>query len=207
VSVPVGVIDLGTGNLYSVLRGFERAGGAPVVVRTAEEIRAAPRLVLPGVGSFADASRRLAGANLAPLLRERVAKGVPLFGICLGLQLLFEEGEEDGLSPGLGLMQGRVVKLKGGPGLAIPHMGWQRLQVRVPTALLPPDESPWMYFSHSYRVDAPRAIVAADVVHGESIPALVAKGRVFGLQPHPEKSGPAGSIILRSFLSLEGAGR
>lgn len=205
MSVPVGVVDLGTGNLYSVLRGLERAGAAPVLVRSAAEIRRAPRLVLPGVGAFADAAGRARELGLRELLREAEADGAPVLGICLGMQILFEEGHEDGVSEGLGLLPGRVVRLAGGPGLAVPHVGWQRLEVRAPCALVERHEAPWFYFSHSFRADAAEAgDVSATVEHGETIPAVVARGRLFGLQPHPEKSGAAGRVLLERFLALEG---
>ena len=201
----VGVVDLGTGNLFSVLRGLERAGAEPIIVRTAEEIAQSPRLVLPGVGSFADSSRRAQDFGLGPLLRSALDRGTPVLGICLGMQLLFEEGEEDGLNPGLGLLPGKVVKLRGGPGLTIPHVGWQQLTIRRSSALLPePAERPWFYFSHSYRALAQPDVVSAFAVHGEEVPAIVEHGTLFGIQPHPEKSGAAGLAFLKRFLSLEG---
>lgn len=201
----VGVVDLGTGNLFSVLRGVERAGGDPKIVSSSGEIRASPRLLLPGVGSFADAARRLDALELRSVLRDVAAAGIPLLGICLGMQLLFERGEEDGVSEGLGLLPGTVVKLAGGPGLVVPHVGWQRLEARAPSPLLGAADAPWFYFSHSYRAVAPAAHVVAVAQHGEEIPAIVQRGSVFGLQPHPEKSGRAGEALLRAFLALEPA--
>lgn len=199
----VSIIDLGVGNIYSVARGFERAGGTVEVITRREEIVRAKRLVLPGVGSFADAARRARELELGSVLRERLVGGTPLIGICLGMQLLFEEGEEDGRCEGLGLLPGRIVRLKGGPGLSVPHMGWQRLQVRRPCPLLPDaSASPWFYFSHSYRAEADPADVSAIAEHGEEIPAVVARENLFGIQPHPEKSGAAGQEVLRRFLLL-----
>jgi glutamine amidotransferase len=201
----VSVIDLGTGNLYSVLRGLERAGGQPKLVTTPEEIRSAQRLILPGVGAFADAARRAHELGLAPLLREAVERNTPVLGICLGMQLLFDAGEENGVNPGLGLLPGHVKKLVGGPGLTVPHVGWQSLEVRKPCALLPnASETPWFYFSHSFRAHAAPEHVSAWALHGEEIPAVVARGSLFGIQPHPEKSGPAGHLFLQRFLALEG---
>jgi glutamine amidotransferase len=201
--IAVGVVDLGTGNLFSVLRGLERAGAAPVLVRTAEEIGRSQKIILPGVGSFADASRRLREMNLPTLLQQAAADGKPILGICLGMQLLFEEGTEEGINPGLGLLKGRVVKLAGGPGLTVPHVGWQQLSLHAPNPLLPTSGRPWFWFSHSYRAEAQAGDVAAFAMHGEEIPAVVAHGRVFGIQPHPEKSEPAGLAFLKSFLALE----
>lgn len=202
--IPVGVVDLGTGNLFSVLRGLERAGAAPVLVRTAEEIGQSPRVILPGVGSFADASRRLRDMKLQPILKDVAAKGTPILGICLGMQLLFEEGTEEGINPGLGLLKGRVVKLGGGPGITVPHVGWQQLSLRGSSPLLPAaGQRPWFWFSHSYRADAQASDVAASAQHGEEIPAVVAHKNVYGIQPHPEKSGAAGLAFLKAFLALE----
>lgn len=205
MSVPVGVVDLGTGNLFSVLRGVERAGGSPTLVATPSEIRSSPRLILPGVGAFADAAGRAKELGLRALLTEALDAGTPVLGICLGMQLLFEEGEEDGRSDGLGLLPGRVVRLTGGPGLSVPHVGWQRLNVRRGCELLGTGEAPWFYFSHSFRASpSTDDVVVASVEHGETVPALVSRGKLFGLQPHPEKSGDAGRALLTRFLSLEG---
>ena len=198
----VSVVDLGTGNLFSVLRGLERSGGRPVLVTTRDEIVAAPRLVLPGVGSFADAASRLDALDLRSTLHDAVASGVPLLGICLGMQLLFDEGEEDGLSKGLGLIPGRVVRLAGGEGITVPHVGWQRLDVHGSCPLVASDGG-WFYFSHSFRADTDERFVAASVEHGEPVPAVVQHGRVFGIQPHPEKSGADGNAFLRRFLELQ----
>jgi glutamine amidotransferase len=155
------------------------------------------------VGSFADAARRAQALGLGALLRDAANAGKPLLGICLGMQLLFEEGEEDGINPGLGLLPGRVVRLQGGPGLSIPHVGWQRLHVQHSVSVLPEtEEKPWFYFSHSYRAVTAKSVVAATVVHGEEIPAVIAQGSVFGIQPHPEKSGSAGLLFLQRFLSF-----
>lgn len=199
----VAVVDVGTGNLFSVLRGVERAGGRPVLVSDREAIRAARRVLLPGVGSFADAMRRIDGLGFGEVLREVAARGTPMLGICLGMQLLFDEGEEEGATPGLGLIPGRVVKLRGGPGLIVPHVGWQRLQVRQANPLVEADDAPWLYFSHSYVAHTESAFVVASVEHGETVPAIVRRGNVFGLQPHPEKSGRAGEALLARFLELE----
>lgn len=202
MSIDVAIIDLGTGNLFSVQRGLERAGAAPRLVTSAEEISRAPRLVLPGVGSFADASRRVHALELAPLLRDALDKGTPVLGICLGMHLLFEEGDEEGTSPGLGLLPGRV-ELLDAPGLTVPHVGWQRVEIRRPCALLPePDEAPWLYFSHSYVARARDEDVSAWAQHGEPVPAVVARGTLYGIQPHPEKSGEAGVRFFRRFLEL-----
>ncbi len=202
MTVAVDVIDLGTGNLFSVLRGLERAGGVPRLVTSAEEIAASERLVLPGVGSFGDASHRAHAMGLAPLLANHVAAGKPLLGICLGMQLMFEEGDEDGPARGLGLFPGRVVKLRGGAGISVPHVGWQSVQLVGAHPVLPREQAPWFYFSHSYRASARPDVIAATAQHGEEIPAIVTRGALVGIQPHPEKSGPAGAEFLQNFLKL-----
>lgn len=202
MTAKVGIIDLGTGNLFSVQRGLERVGAAPVLVRTAPEIAACERLILPGVGSFADASRRAHALGLASLLGDHVAAGKPALGICLGMQLLFDEGEEDGVSKGLGLIPGRVVRLRGGPDISIPHVGWQKVEWLRSDRIGLGDVSPWFYFSHSFRAHTSEANVVATAEHGETIPAIVARGSLFGIQPHPEKSGPAGASFLRAFLNI-----
>lgn len=200
MTVAVGVIDLGTGNLFSVLKGLERVGGAPVLVRSASEIAACERLILPGVGSFADASQRAHGLGLTSLMRDHVAAGRPALGICLGMQLLFDEGEEDGRSCGLGLIPGRVIKLRGGPDVTVPHVGWQRVECASPSKIGLSGVEPWFYFSHSYKADTDASFVVATATHGETIPAIVRRGSLIGIQPHPEKSGPAGAAFLRAFL-------
>lgn len=197
----VSVVDLGTGNLFSVLRGLERAGATPRLVTTPADILASKRLVLPGVGSFADAAERLDALELRQTLPRAVEQGIPLLGICLGMQLLFDEGVEDGVSRGLGLIPGRVVRLAGGPGLTVPHMGWQRLDVKQSSALVS-SSGGWFYFSHSFRADTDERFVVASVEHGEQIPAVVQRDRVFGIQPHPEKSGADGHAFLIRFLSF-----
>jgi glutamine amidotransferase len=195
----VAVVDLGLGNLYSVARGLERAGAAPEVVAEARALTGASHVVLPGVGSFADGARRAAALGLKAALADAIAGGARVLGICLGMQLLFDEGDEDGPSGGLGLLRGRAVKL---PASAqVPHIGWERLNVERPSPLLR-EGSPWCYFAHSYYVEAgdPQD-VAASVAHGVRVPAIVALGRIFGVQFHPEKSARDGEALLRRFLA------
>jgi len=196
----VGVVDVGTGNLFSVRHGLARAGAGVVVLETPESLRTASRLVFPGVGSFADASRRLASSGMRDALIERAKAGVPLLGICLGMQLLFDEGEEDGVARGLGLLPGRVTKLKEIPGISVPHVGWQRVTRSAVPGFADGVVSPWLYFSHSFKAEpADASLVVGSVMHGETVPALVARANVFGIQPHPEKSGRDGEALLRWF--------
>ena len=200
----VGVVDVGTGNLFSVLRGLERAGANPVLLDRPESLRTVSRLVFPGVGSFADAARRLDETGFRDALVERANAGVPLLGICLGMQLLFDAGDEDGGGRGLGLLSGRVVRLPNAPGLSVPHVGWQRVTRTETKGFADGSVSPWLYFSHSfYAVPADPSVVVAHVTHGVQVPALVKRANVFGIQPHPEKSGRDGEALLRWFASAE----
>ena len=212
-SSPVTVVDLGLGNLGSVLEALKRAGGLPVLSANPREIARAPRVLLPGVAAFGLGMERAGNIGLLPAIRAALARGTPVLGICLGMQILFEEGDEDGTRAGLGLLPGRVTRLP----LAIPqpHIGWQRLKSLRPSPLLPgagEAEGPWCYFAHSYRCEAPAEVTCAVVEHGKSgapplqIVAVVSRGTLHGAQFHPEKSAHGGKGLLTRFLALpEGA--
>ena len=192
----VAVVDLGLGNLGSVLQALRRAGGDPQLVATPSAIARAPRVVLPGVAAFGLGMERAAPFRSA--LNDSLARGTPVLGICLGMQLLFEEGEEDGSRKGLGLLPGRVTRLP--PGVQIPHIGWQKLRPSRRSALEPEG---WAYFAHSYRCEAPDEVTHAIAEHGPvRIAALVGRGTLYGVQYHPEKSAHDGEALLRRFLSL-----
>jgi glutamine amidotransferase len=198
--VNVAVVDLGLGNLGSVMQALRRAGGQPELVKDPATVGHAPRVVLPGVAAFGLGMER--AAPFRPALQQALARGAPVLGICLGMQLLFEEGEEDGLQPGLGLLPGRVTRLPA--GVQVPHIGWQKLQPTGETALNP---GGWAYFAHSYRCEAPEEVVHAVAEHGPvRIAAVVGRGTLFGVQYHPEKSAQDGEALLRRFLTLPGAG-
>jgi glutamine amidotransferase len=198
--VRTAVVDLGLGNLGSVLQALLRAGGEPKLSADPDEIARAPRVVLPGVAAFGLGIQR--ALNFKPALQEALRRKAPVIGICLGMQILFEEGEEDGVRAGLGLLPGRVTRLP--PGVQTPHIGWQRLHARADSQLAP---SGWAYFAHSYRCQAPEEITHAWAEHGSvRIAAVVGKGTLFGVQYHPEKSAHDGEALLRRFLALpEGA--
>lgn len=193
------IIDSGGANLASLQFAFERLGAKTRVTADPAEITSASRVILPGVGSAADAMVRLRKNGVADLLPSLTQ---PVLGICLGMQLLFEEGEEDGRRPGLGLLPGRVTRLP--HGVQVPHIGWQKLRPTVPSALEP---SGWAYFAHSYRCEAPDEVTCAVAEHGPvRIAAVVGQGTLFGVQYHPEKSAQDGEALLRRFLALPGAG-
>jgi glutamine amidotransferase len=198
--VNVAVVDLALGNLGSVLQALRRAGGQPELVTDPATVGQAPRVVLPGVAAFGLGMERAAPFRSA--LQLALARGAPVLGICLGMQLLFEEGEEDGLRPGLGLLPGRVTRLPA--GVQVPHIGWQKLQ---PAGESPLQPGGWAYFAHSYQCEAPGDVVHAIAEHGPvRIAAVVGRGTLFGVQYHPEKSAQDGEALLRRFLTLPGAG-
>jgi glutamine amidotransferase len=192
--VDVAVVDLGLGNLGSVMQALARAGGRPQLAAEPAEVARAQRVVLPGVAAFGLGMER--AARFKPALQDALARGAQVLGICLGMQLLFEEGEEDGLRPGLGLLPGRVRRLPS--AVQVPHIGWQKLQPVAESRLQP---SGWAYFAHSYWCDAPPALRLALVEHGPvAIPAAVGLGALSGVQYHPEKSAQDGQALLRNFL-------
>jgi glutamine amidotransferase len=194
--VTVAVIDLGLGNLGSVLQALRRAGGEPELVTDPAAVARAPRVILPGVAAFGLGMER--ATPFAAALREALARRAPVLGICLGMQLLFDEGDEDGRRPGLGLLPGRVTRLP--PDVQVPHIGWQRLQPVGASALQPQG---WAYFAHSYRCEAPVSVTQAFAEHGPvRIAAVVGEGTLFGVQYHPEKSAADGEALLKRFLAL-----
>jgi imidazole glycerol-phosphate synthase subunit HisH len=200
VSAGVTVVDLGLGNLGSVLQALARAGGEPKLSADAAEIGRSGRIVLPGVAAFGLGMERSAKLGLRGALDAALRRGAPVLGICLGMQILFEEGEEDGLRKGLGLLPGRVTRLP--PGVQVPHIGWQRLQITASSPLLSP-VAPWAYFANSYRCEAPEEATQAVADHsGARIAAVVGRGTVYGVQFHPEKSARDGEALLARFLRL-----
>jgi len=200
VSARVTVVDLGLGNLGSVLQALVRAGGDPRLSAGAREIGRSGRIVLPGVAAFGLGMERAGKLGLRSALDEALRRGAPVLGICLGMQILFEEGEEDGLRRGLGLLPGRVTRLPA--GVQVPHIGWQRLQIIAPSPLLS-GAAPWAYFANSYRCEAPEQVTQAVADHsGARIAAVVGRGNVHGVQFHPEKSARDGEALLARFLQL-----
>ncbi len=200
----ISIIDYDMGNLRSVQKAIEHIGGTAVICRHPEDILAADKLILPGVGAFRDAMAALRERQLVEPLREVVARGTPLFGICLGLQMLFETSFENGQYDGLGLLAGDVVRFPETPGLEVPHMGWNQLDfVRESPYFgrLPAD--PYFYFVHSYyvRPTDPQVTVATSD-HGQPFTAAVECRNIFATQFHPEKSQACGLQLLRHFATL-----
>lgn len=197
----VGVIDYGAGNLRSISRALGAAGADPVLIRRPPDHSEYDALVLPGVGAFAAAMRRLTDAGLTEWVRAEAGSGTPLVGVCLGMQLLYERSEEGGDVRGLGLLLGRVRRLPG--GVKVPHMGWDQIFIRRPSPLVEGVATgTHVYFVHSYVVDPTDLTdVVAVTSYGVEFSAIVQRGGLIGLQFHPEKSGAAGERLLRNALS------
>jgi glutamine amidotransferase len=198
----IAIIDYGVGNLYSLSRSLEALGLEACVTRDEATLRAAEKIILPGVGAFGDAMEKLVATGLVPVVLDRAAAGVPLLGICLGMQLLFERSSEYGEHRGLGLLPGQVKALAGDlpEGLKVPHIGWNALNLRRECPILKyVKEGDCVYYVHSYYAVGCEAETCATSEYGVPVPGVVQKGHVFGTQFHPEKSGPVGLGILRAF--------
>ena len=200
----IAVIDYGVGNLFSVEKALAALGAEVRVTSDAAEIAAADKIVLPGVGAFGDCMKNLTATGLIPTIRACVAKGTPLLGICVGLQILFEGSEESPGIAGLGLLKGMVRKIQA-PGLKVPHMGWNSLIITEPRQSVDLFRNlsvkPYVYFVHSYHaVPADRSIITSAAVYGELLTASVAAGNIQATQFHPEKSGDVGLTILKNFI-------
>jgi glutamine amidotransferase len=199
VSLTIGIADYGIGNLGSVTKAFRRAGAEVVLTGDPAVLRAADALILPGDGAFSATMDEITRRGLVPVLRETVEAGKPLLGICIGMQLLFEESEEHGLHQGFGFLPGRVRRFD--DGLTVPHMGWNRLHVRRPHAMLDGlEDGSYVYFVHSYFCDAPPEVVIASSDYGRDFPAIVGRGNVLGVQFHPEKSQGVGLRMVANFV-------
>jgi glutamine amidotransferase len=198
------IIDYGMGNLRSVQKALEAVGQSAAISSDPERVRRADKVILPGVGAFADAAAELKRTGLGEAFREAVHAGKPCLGVCLGLQLLFDYSEEDGTHEGLGLIPGRVVRFAPAPGRKVPHMGWNTLRIRRPAPLLKGlGAEPSVYFVHSYHaVAAHEADVAAESDYPEPFPALVWRENLMACQFHPEKSQRAGLAMYANFTAL-----
>ena len=199
----VGIIDYGVGNLFSLQSSFKAIGEEAFVSGDPEQLSKADRLVLPGVGAFEDAAKKLRQSGMDVFVRQQAAAGKPLLGICLGMQLLFEKSFEYGEHEGLGLLKGQVVPMAGKlpQELKIPHMGWNKLEVKR-GKLLKVLDGAFVYFVHSYFASGCEASLAGVTEYGIPITAAVEQGNIFGCQFHPEKSGNVGLAILRQFCEM-----
>ena len=200
----IALIDYDAGNTKSVEKALHFLGQEAVLTRDREELLAAEKVILPGVGNFGEAMANLERFGLVPVIRQIVERKTPFLGICLGLQLLFEESEEAPGVPGLGILKGKILKIPEAEGLKIPHMGWNSLHLKNQGRLFRniPEES-YVYPVHSYYLKAvEREIVKASASYGVEIDASVEKDNVFACQFHPEKSSEVGLGILKNFVSL-----
>ncbi|MGI8847780.1 MAG: imidazole glycerol phosphate synthase subunit HisH [Candidatus Dormibacteria bacterium] len=203
----IGVCDYGVGNMRSVERALASAGATVVVSDDANVIAGCDGAVLPGVGAFAPAARLLRDRGLDAAITELARRRMPILGVCLGFQLLFEHSTEGEGGDGLGLLRGEIERLVA-PGLKVPHMGWNRLDMVRPSPLLNGLEpGAYVYFVHSYAANTDPEDVVATADHGGVVVAACHHGAVMGTQFHPEKSGPAGLRIYANFAAACGAGR
>ena len=201
----IAIVDYGVGNLFSLQSSFAAIGAEGKITAQKEDLEAADCILLPGVGAFEDAAKKLRRTGLDQTLKELAAKGKPLMGICLGMQLLFEKSYEYGCHEGLGLLRGSVRPIREviPADLKIPHIGWNGLIFKQESPLLkyiqPGD---YVYFVHSYYAADCTPAVIATAEYGAELTAAVADGNVFGCQFHPEKSGEVGLKILKAFVEM-----
>ena len=198
------IVDYGAGNLQSVEKAFQYIGAPVRLASSGTEIASAEALVLPGVGAFRDAMHSLEAGGMAQPIRDYIASGRPFLGICLGLQLLFEESEEFGHVKGLGAFKGRICRIPAENGLKVPHMGWNSLELKRTDGMFKGlQENPYVYFVHSYYLKAEeRQLVSAQTEYGVKIDAAIQRGNAFATQFHPEKSGRVGLQMLRNFMAV-----
>jgi len=202
----IAIIDYDAGNIRSVEKALKFLGQDVKITRDPEEILSAEKVILPGVGAFGDAMRKLKEYGLDQVIRKTAGKGTPFLGICLGLQLLFERSDEAPGVEGLGILKGEILRLPEKEGYKIPHMGWNSLEL-IHNGRLFQDlpEDPYVYFVHSYYLKAAdETIVKARTEYTTAIDASVEQGNVFACQFHPEKSSETGLKILKNFVELEG---
>lgn len=200
----IAVIDYDAGNLKSVEKALLSLGQETLVTRDRQELLGADKVILPGVGNFGDAMEKLRAYGLEPVIQEIAKRRIPFLGICLGLQLLFEESEEAPGVPGLGILKGKILRIPAEEGLKIPHIGWNSLELQNEGKLFEGlEEEPYVYFVHSYYLKAEdESIVKAVTEYGTRIHASVEQDNVFACQFHPEKSSSTGLQILKNFADL-----
>ena len=202
----VGIINYGVGNLFSLTSSFRAIGEDVKIIETEKDYDVCSHLILPGVGSFIPARKALRESGLEEKLLLDVKKGKPVLGICLGMQLLFEKGMEEGECPGLGLIPGSVVSIREiiPDGYKVPHIGWNRLRLTQPSPLFRRNrDGDYVYFVHSYYAKTGMKNITSVTDYGAPLTASVAKDNVLGVQFHPEKSGDVGLGMLRSFMEIK----
>lgn len=201
----IAIIDYGAGNLQSVKKALDFIGAESVITDDPETINACDKILLPGVGSFGDAMASMQEKNLVETVKQNALSGKAFLGICLGLQLLFEESEESPGVKGLGIFKGKIKKFPANMGLKIPHIGWNSLEIKQKDTLFKGiPENSYVYFVHSYYLEAEEPNDVATVTnYGIDFHSAVGKGNIFATQFHPEKSGDVGLAILRNFASME----
>lgn len=200
----IAIIDYDAGNIKSVEKALQFLGEEVTVTADARAILSAEKVILPGVGAFGDAMEKLNQSGMAEVIREAVQKQIPLLGICLGLQLLFEDSEESPGVKGLGILKGSILRIPEKDGLKVPHIGWNSLhfprQARLFAGL---EQNAYVYFVHSYYLKAKESrIVTAQTQYGTLIHAAVEKENVYACQFHPEKSSETGLTILKNFVNI-----
>ncbi|MBP3593291.1 MAG: imidazole glycerol phosphate synthase subunit HisH [Lachnospiraceae bacterium] len=199
----IAIIDYDAGNLKSVEKALQYLGEDVKITSDANEILGADKIILPGVGAFGDAMEKLNTRGLSEVIREAVKRKIPLLGICLGLQLLFEASEESPGVDGLSVLKGKIVRIPDKEGFKVPHIGWNSLKINPESKLFSgiPEDS-YVYFVHSYYLAAEEPIVAATTDYVVDIHAAVEKEHVFACQFHPEKSGDIGLKLLKNFATM-----
>jgi len=200
----IAIIDYDAGNLKSVEKALAYLGEEAVITRDPEVLLSAEKVILPGVGSFGDAMEKLHKFGLVDIIKKIVAKGTPFLGICLGQQLMFESSDETPGMEGLGILEGKIVRIPDNGELKIPHIGWNSLDLPKESRLFKGiKEGDYVYFVHSYYLESEdKSIVVATTEYGAHIEAAVEKGNVFACQFHPEKSGDVGLTILKNFAEI-----
>ena len=201
----IAIIDYGVGNLFSLCSSLKSIGVEAVVTSDVEKIKSADKLILPGVGAFEDAAKKLKDSGLREVVIEEAKSGKPLLGICLGMQMLFDKSFEYGCHEGLGLIKGDVIPLKDKipENLNVPHIGWNALEFKAESPILKYiSNGDHVYFVHSFFVDGANPNTTATAEYGVSVTGSVQNGNVYGCQFHPEKSGKVGLAILKAFSEL-----